>query len=131
MVLFRRRFERLGQEVDLARRRSSISPVFVRRSSPSTPMMSPRSTHLASSQFSSPDLSLADEQLDLAGHVADIDKPQLAFVALQDDPTRRADLRADHFAGTLLRQPVAQVKPMRLASGDPVRRSPGRFPAET
>ena len=83
------------------------SPVFVRRSSPSTPMMSPRSKHSASSQ-SVADLRLADEQLNLAGQVADVDELQLARVALQHDPAGGADLRADHFARALLGQPGAK-----------------------
>ena len=90
------------------------SPVLVRRSSPSTPMMSPRSKHSASCPVVA-DLLLADEELDLAGPVADVDEHQLALVALQHDAAGGADLRADHFAGALLGEPLAEVE--ALAGG--------------
>ena len=58
------------------------SPVFVRRSSPSTPMMSPRSKHCGQFPVRLAHLVLADEELDLAGPVADVDEDQLARLAL-------------------------------------------------
>ena len=85
------------------------SPVFVRRSSPSTPMMSPRSRHLGQLPIVA-DLLLADEELDLARHVADVDELQLALVAMQHDAAGRAHLRPDHFAGALLGEPLAEVE---------------------
>ena len=50
-VLLRRRGQALGEHVSRSAKIDS-SPVFVRRSSPSTPMMSPRSKHCASCQSS-------------------------------------------------------------------------------
>ena len=56
------------------------------------------------------DLLLADEELDLAGPVADVDEPQLALVAMQHDPAGSAHLRARHFAGALLRSHLRKSK---------------------
>ena len=63
------------------------SPVLVRFSSPSTPTRSPRSKHSASAQLVLAHLAAADEQLNLAGPVADVDEDQLPFFALQHDPS--------------------------------------------
>ena len=59
------------------------------------------------------DLLLADEQLDLAGPVLDVDEPQLARVALQDDAPRCADLRPRQLAGPLLLHPSAEIHGLR------------------
>ena len=56
------------------------------------------------------DLLLTDEELNLAGHVADIDELQLALIAMQHDPPGGSHLRARHFAGPLLREPFAEIE---------------------
>ena len=71
--------------------------------------MSPRSNWPASSKSGVADLLLADEQLDLAGPVLDVDEPQLARIALQHDPARGADLRPRQFARAVLGQPLPEV----------------------
>ena len=55
------------------------------------------------------DLLLADEELDLARHVADVDEDELAGVALEDDAAGGADLGAVHLAGALFGEPGAEV----------------------
>jgi len=55
------------------------------------------------------DLLLADEQLDSARPVLDVHKPQLARIPLQDDATRRADVRPRQFARPLLLHPRAKI----------------------
>ena len=55
-------------------------------------------------------LLLADEELNLARHVADVDELQLALVAMQHDAAGGANLRARHFAGALLGEPLAEIE---------------------
>jgi hypothetical protein len=55
-------------------------------------------------------LLLAYEQLDLAGHVADVDELQLSLVTMQHDAAGGTDLRPGHFAGALIGQPFAEVE---------------------
>ena len=76
------------------RQKCSVRRSRVRFSSPSTPIRSPRSKHSASAQFSSPIWLRADEQLDLAGPVADVDKNQLPLFPLQYDPSGGPNARA-------------------------------------
>ena len=71
-------------------------------------MMSPRSKHSASCPIVA-DLLLADEELDLAGHVANVDEDELAGVALEDDAAGGADLGAVHLAGALFGEPGPEV----------------------
>ena len=117
VMLFRRRLRAILVRKCSCSAKIVSSPVFVRRSSPSTPMMSPRSKHSASCPVVA-DLLLADEELDLAGHVADVDELQLALVAMQHDAAGGADLRARHFAGALFGEPFAEVEVRRRPSLD-------------
>ena len=57
------------------------------------------------------DLLFADHQLDVARQIANVDKVQLAFVAVQDDTTGGAHLGADHLAPfALVGFPLAEIE---------------------
>ena len=64
------------------------------------------------------DLLLADEELDLAGPVADVDELQLALVAMQHDAAGGPDLRADAFRRGLARRATCGSRSRRRRSPD-------------
>jgi hypothetical protein len=57
-------------------------------------------------------LDLADEELKLPGHVANVDEQQLPGVSGQDNAPRGPYGGADHLPGALLGQPRAKCGPL-------------------
>ncbi len=115
MVLLRRRFDRLAEEMQFLGENRQLARV--RAAQPAVDADDVAQVELPGQlERLFADLFLADEQLDVARPVADVDEDQFAGVSQEDDSSRGSHSRADHLAPALLRFPRAQID--RILSGD-------------
>ena len=97
VVLFGRRLERLGEKMQLLGEDRQLAGLGALQLAIDADQVA-QVEALGQGPVLVADLAAADEQLDLAGPVADVDEDQLALLALQDDAAGGADL------GTVLRR---------------------------